>query len=88
MKYIDDYGNEFNTLKEVKAYAIQNLYENNENFILTLDDFVTSVELLSWIIENPTIFEKFKEDFAGVIRVSENSYAKEYFDLYCEKVED
>lgn len=86
MKYIDDYGNEFNTLKEVKAYAIQNLYENNENFVLALDDFITGAELLNWIIKNPTIFEKFKEDYADIIRVGENSYAKEYFNLSCEKV--
>lgn len=87
MKYVDDYGNEFDSVEEVKAYAIQNLYEDDGDFVDTLDYFVTGTELLNWIVENPTILEKFKEDYAQVIRIAENSYAKDY--LYnCEKIED
>lgn len=87
MKYLDAYGNEFNTVEEIKAYAIQNLYEDDGDFVDTLDYFVTSAELLNWIIENPTILEKFKEDYAQVIRIAENSYAEDYL-CNCEKIED
>ena len=86
--YIDDYGNEFKTIKEVKDYAIQNLYKDNAEFINALEDFVTSIELLHWITKNPTAFEKFKEDYVTVIRMAENDYAKEYLSLYCEEIKD
>lgn len=87
MKYLDAYGNEFNTVEEIKAYAIQNLYEDDGDFVDTLDYLVTGTELLNWIIENPTVLEKFKEDYAQVIKIAENSYANDY--LYnCEKIED
>lgn len=88
MKYVDDYGNEFKTKEEVKAYAIQNLYEDDGDFVITLDYYVTGAELLNWIIENPTVLEKFKEDYAEVIRMAENGYTEEYLNLYCEKIED
>ena len=87
MKYVDDYGNEFESKKEVKAYAIQNLYEDDGDFVNTLNYFVTGTELLNWIVENPTILEKFKEDYAQVIRIAENDYAEDYF-CDCEKIED
>lgn len=87
MKYVDAYGDEFDSIEEVKAYAIQNLYEDDGDFVNALDYFVTGTELLNWIVENPTILEKFKEDYAQVIRIAENDYAKDY--LYnCEKIED
>jgi hypothetical protein len=87
MKYLDDYGNEFNTVEEIKAYAIQNLYEDDEVFVNTLDYFVTGTELLNWIIENPTILEKFKEDYAQIIKIAENGYVEDYL-CNCEKIED
>lgn len=87
MKYLDAYGNEFNTVEEIKAYAIQNLYEDDGDFVDTLDYFVTGAELLNWIIENPTVLEKFKEDYAQVIRTAENNYAEDYL-CNCEKIED
>ena len=87
MKYIDNYGNEFDSKEEVKVYAIQNLYEDDGDFVNTLDYFVTSAELLNWIIENPTVLEKFKEDYATVIRIAENDYAENYL-CNCEKIED
>ena len=76
------------TEEEVKAYAIQNLYEDDGGFVDALDYFVTGAELLNWIIENPTVLEKFKEDYAEIIKVAEKRYAKEYLALYCEEVED
>ena len=85
---IDDYGNEFKTEEEVKDYAIQNLYEDDGDFVDTLEYFVTCTELLNWIIENPTVLEKFKEDYSDIIKVAEKRYAKEYLCLYCDKVED
>jgi len=87
MKYLDAYGNEFNTVEEIKAYAIQNLYEDDGDFVDTLDYFVTGAELLNWIIENPTVLKKFKEDYAQVIRTAENNYAEDYL-CNCEKIED
>lgn len=88
MKYIDDDGNEFNNVEEVKAYAIQNLYEDDADFVNTFGYFVTCAELLNWIIENPTVLEKFKEDYPEITRVAENGYAKEYLSLYCERIKD
>lgn len=88
MKYVDDYGNEFESIEEVKAYAIQSLYEDDADFVNTFNYHVTGAELLNWIIENPTILEKFKEDYAQVIRIAENGYAEEYLNLFCEKIED
>lgn len=87
MKYVDAYGNEFDSVEEIKAYAIQNLYEDDGDFVDTLDYFVTGAELLNWIVENPTVLEKFKEDYAQVIRTAENSYAEDYL-CNCEKIED
>lgn len=87
MKYIDDYGNEFDTVEEVKAYAIQNLYEDDGDFVNVLDYYVTGAELLNWIIENPTVLEKFKEDYSTIIKIAEKGYPEDY--LYnCEEVED
>ena len=87
MKYVDAYGDEFDSVEEVKAYAIQNLYEDDGDFVNTLDYFVTGTELLNWIVENPTVLEKFKEDYAQVIKIAENDYAKDYL-CNCEKIED
>lgn len=87
MKYVDAYGDEFDSVEEVKAYAIQNLYEDDGDFVNTLDYFVTGTELLNWIVENPTVLEKFKEDYAQVIRIAENDYAEDYL-CDCEKIED
>ena len=87
MRYVDAYGEEFDSVEEVKAYAIQNLYEDDGDFVDTLDYYVTGAELLNWIVENPTVLEKFKEDYAQIIRKAENGYAEDY--LYnCERIED
>ena len=87
MKYVDDYGNEFESVEEVKAYAIQNLYEDDGDFVNTIEYFVTCAELLNWIIENPTVLEKFKEDYETIIRIAERDYAEDYL-LNCEEIED
>ena len=87
MKYVDDYGNEFESVEEVKAYAIQNLYEDDGDFVEVIDYFVTGAELLNWIIENPTILEKFKEDYEQIIRIAERGYAEDYL-LNCEEIEN
>lgn len=87
MKYVDEYGNEFESEEEIKAYAVQNLYEDDGDFVDTLEYFVTCTELLNWIIENPTVLEKFKEDYETVIRIAERGYAEDYL-RNCEEIED
>lgn len=87
MKYVDDYGNEFNTKEEVKAYAIQNLYEDDEDFVHVLEYFVHCTELLNWIVENPAILEKFKEDYKDIIKIAERDYARDYL-WNCDEIED
>lgn len=85
--FIDKYGNEFKTEKEVKDFAIQNLYENDEDFVDALEYFVAGAELLNWIIENPTVLEKFKKDYEQVIKIVEKDYAEIYLDN-CNKIEN
>ena len=89
MKYVDNYGNEFKTKEEVKAYAVRELYnEDYSDFVDTLNYYVTCDDILDWIFKTPTIFEKFKEDYAGVIRAAEHDYANSYFYNNCEEIED
>ena len=85
--FIDKYGNEFKTEKEVKDFAIQNLYEDDGDFVDALEYFVTGTELLNWIIENPTVLKKFKKDYEQVIKIVEKDYAEIYLDN-CNKIED
>ena len=86
--FINDYGDEFNTVEEVKAYATQNLYEDDADFVNTFENYVTCTELLNWIIENPMVLKKFKEDYEEVIKTAEKGYVKEYLCLYCEEIKD
>jgi hypothetical protein len=85
--FIDKYGNEFKTEKEVKDFAIQSLYEDDWAFVDTLEHFVGCAELLDWITENPTVFEKFKKDYEQVIKIVEKDYAEIYLDN-CNKIEN
>jgi hypothetical protein len=85
--FIDKYGNEFKTEKEVKDFAIQNLYEDDGDFVDALEYFVSCAELLDWIIENPTVLEKFKKDYEQVIKIVEKDYAEIYLDN-CNKIEN
>ena len=87
MKYVDRYGNEFESEEEIRAYATQNLFEDDGDFVEVVEDFVTCAELLNWIIENPTVLEKFKEDYETIIRIAQRSYAEDYF-RNCEEVEN
>ena len=87
MKYVDRYGNEFESEEEIRAYATQNLLEDDGDFVEVVEDFVTCAELLNWIIENPTVLEKFKEDYETVIRIAQRGYAEDYL-RNCEEVED
>ncbi len=76
--FVDNYGDEFETKEEVKAYAIQNLYENDGDFVNALEYFVTCAELLDWINTNPTVLKEFKKDYDTVLRIAEKDYAETY----------
>lgn len=85
--FIDKYGNEFKTEKEVKDFAIQNLYEDDGDFVDAFEYFVTCAEVLNWITENPTVLEKFKKDYEQVTKIVEKDYAETYLDN-CNKIEN
>lgn len=85
--FIDKYGNEFKTEKEVKDFVIQNLYEDDGDFVDVFEYFVTCVELLNWIIENSTVLEKFKKDYEQITKIVEKDYAETYLDN-CNKIEN
>ena len=59
--FIDDYGNEFETAKEVKEYAKENFYEDEYDFTNALVSYFTLDTLIDWVVTNPTILKEFKE---------------------------
>ena len=76
--FIDDYGNEFETAKEVKEYAKENFYEDEYDFTNALVSYFTLDTLIDWVVTNPTILKEFKECFAQDLKVLEKGYVEDY----------
>lgn len=82
--FIDAYGNEFKTLKEVKKYAKENFYEDEESLANALAGYFTLETIVDWIVTEPTILKQFKEYFPQDLEVLEKDYVEEYLS-YCER---
>lgn len=75
---IDDYGNEFATVKKVKEYAKEHFYEDEDDLTNALVSYFTLDSVIDWVVTNPTILKQFKEYFAQDLKVLEKDYVEDY----------
>lgn len=82
--FIDDYGNEFSTVKEVKDYARENFYDDADILSNALESYFTLETIVDWIVTQPAILKQFKEYFPQELKVLEKDYIEDYIDC-CER---
>lgn len=87
MKYVDDYGHEFNSIDEVKTHAIHEMYDNEEILVEELEYYFVASEILRWIVGNPRVFEDFFKDHQGAFELARRHHVENYI-LNCEKIEE
>ena len=83
--YIDEYGNEFKTVEEIKNFARKELYKEENTLVIALEDYLFDnylliEEVLEWILKNNR--EKFLKDFENVFKNVEKVYIRDYFILH------
>ena len=78
--FVDSYGNEFKTEKEVEEFARKKLYEDEEDFVNYIECEFSATKLINWILIND-----YKDNFATI----EKLYAEDYFFNYdVEEIEE
>ena len=82
--FIDDYGNEFETTKEVKEFAKRNFYEDEDDLTNALVGYFTLETIIDWVVTNPMVLKQFKEYFTQDLKVLEKDYVEDYLSN-CEK---
>ncbi len=82
--FIDDYGNEFDTVNDIKEYAKDNFYEDGDILANALVDYFTLETIVDWIVTEPAILKQFKEYFPQDLEVLEKDYVEDYVAL-CER---
>lgn len=85
--FIDCYGNEFKTLKDVKKYAKRNFYEDEESLANALVGYFTLDTIVDWIVTEPTVLEQFKKYFPQELKVLEEDYVEDYEYIGCSERE-
>ena len=78
--FVDDYGHEFKTEKEVEEFARKRLYEDEEEFNDYVESEFSVAELMNWIVKNDK--EKFIDDHKDIFAKIEKLYAEDYFINY------
>ena len=78
--FIDDDGNEFETLNDVREYAKENFYEDADILTNALIGYFTLETIVDWIVTQPAILKQFKEYFPQELEVLEEDYVQEYVD--------
>ena len=79
--YIDDYGNEFETIKEAaKFYAEKFNKEIEENpYDILLECVEDADSIIEWIIKkHPELLKEFREEFADNIKDGQKNYIEYY----------
>jgi hypothetical protein len=76
--FIDYYGNEFETTKEMKKFAKENFYEDEDVLTNALVGYFTLEMIIDWIVTEPMILKQFKEYFTQDLKVLEKDYVENY----------
>lgn len=85
--FIDNYGNEFKTEKEVEEFVRKKFYEDEEEFHDYVECEFSVAELMDWILKNDK--EKFINDHKDIIAKTERLYVEDYFINYdVEEIEE
>ena len=85
--FVDSYGNEFKTEKEVEEFARKKLYEDEEDFVNYIECEFSATKLINWILKNDK--EKFINDYKDNFATIEKLYAEDYFFNYdVEEIEE
>lgn len=76
--FIDDCGNEFETVEEIENFARKEFYNLEENELAEIVEMdVTTIEILVWIFKNDK--EKFIKDYKNILKQAEDSFVDDYF---------
>ena len=75
--FIDEYGNEFETVKEIEDFARKDFYKDKSELAENIELYFTATELVKWVLENDK--EKFIKDFENVFKDAEDDYINNYF---------
>ena len=83
--FVDDYGHEFKTEKEIEDFARKEFYKEEDALIIALedylfDDYLLIEDVLKWILKNNR--EKFLKDFENVFKGIETNYIRDYFIIH------
>lgn len=78
--FVDNYGNEFKTEKEVEEFARKKFYEDEEDFNDYIECDFSITELVNWILKNNK--EKFINDHKDTLAKIEEKYVEDYFINY------
>lgn len=79
--YIDDYGNEFETIEEAKKFYTKKFYEELEEdpYDILLECVEDADSIIEWIIKkHPELLKEFREEFADNIKDGQRNYIEYY----------
>lgn len=79
--FVDDYGHEFETEKEIEDFARKEFYNQEEYWLAeAIEDYVSTIGILKWIFKNDK--EKFMKDYKNVFKNAEDDYVNDYFIIH------
>lgn len=76
--FIDDLGNEFETIEEIKDFAKKEFDNLDTNDLIDImENYFSPRELLKWILKNNK--EKFIKENIVNFKFAKHNYVKDYF---------
>ena len=79
--FIDDYGNEFETIEEAKKFYAEKFYKEIEEnpYDILLECVEDADSIIEWIVKkHPELLKEFKEEFADNIKNGQKNYIEYY----------
>lgn len=76
--FIDDYGNEFETVEEIENFARKEFDNMNADDLTNIMEYwFSNEELLKWILKNDK--EKFIKEHISMFKFAKHGYVRDYF---------
>ena len=79
--FVDEYGYEDKTEKEIEDFARKDFYnKDNSDLAETFAWYISTTDLLKWIFENDK--ENFIKDYKDLFKLAEDDYVSDYFIIH------
>lgn len=79
MTIIDAWGNEFHSKKEAETFWIKQFWEEMDVDFFS-DNFHLDWKVADWIMNNPTRWEDYKNDFKDIFDMNLKDYISDCYD--------